>query len=131
MSLVKLSNNGFSDYFPLLSPQVFDQLFGEFLPQIQHTNGFPKSEVKQTENELIFQLALAGYSEEQLTVEACDDTISVKADKCNKEEDENLFASRAFSWSRKDPNGIWDCNKANVKFKNGMLTIKIRSGAVI
>ena len=90
--------------------------------QVQKDSGFPKVEWRTNENELLLQFALAGYSKNKLSVEVADGIITVKGEKV--EDEDNLFAGRAFTWCKKDPQNIWDFNKAEVKYEDGMLTIK-------
>jgi HSP20 family molecular chaperone IbpA len=118
---------------PFLSLDIFDRFFDEnaFERVSKAFSGleesFPKSAIKVDGDILTMQLALAGYQEENLHIDAGFDWIQVKGDKVTTKEgeDENLFASRAFTWSRKDPHQIWNMSEAQVTFKNGMLTIKV------
>lgn len=111
---------------PLLSFDHFDQLFREMLPSMDHqfcSEKFPKVLQEVRPEGLVYQIALAGYPEEKLHVEAGDGYIVVKGDKL--EEEGLLHAGRAFTWSRRDPGGTWDFKAAKVTYRNGLLTIVI------
>ena len=107
----------------LVSLRDFDQLFESFFKEPVQDTAFPKVHVRSTEDELRIQFALAGYPREALSVEVSGNKISVKGDKM--EEGDNLFASRAFTWERKDVDNIWALEEANVSYIDGLLKISV------
>lgn len=111
-----------SSIWPLFAPCELEKMLFERIKEPD--TGFPRAEIKvDNENEqLIIQLALAGYPKDALTIEVADNVITVKANKI--ENSDHLFAGRAFTWSRYDANNIWDFDNSEVKYEDGMLTIK-------
>jgi len=106
---------------PLISFQEFDRLFDEFFPQVHASSGFPEARVNYGED-LIIQFALAGYPEDHLSVEVTGDCITVTGKKV--ESGDNLHAGKAFTWKRREVSGNYDLASAEVKYDNGLLTIK-------
>jgi HSP20 family protein len=115
-----------TNLWPLFAPTEFEKLIETFFtdanPVYGNREGFPKAQIKATEDQLTIQFALAGYPKDKLNVEVAGSTVTVKGEKV-KDED-NLFAGRAFTWSRRDAHNVWDFNEAEVKYEDGMLTIK-------
>jgi HSP20 family molecular chaperone IbpA len=107
---------------PLLSFGDFNRMFEEFFPTVREERSYPPVKIVANENQLTIQFALAGYTRDDLQVEASTDCISVKGQTASDKE--NLFAARQFEWQRKDVSGEWDLTIADVKFENGLLTIK-------
>lgn len=108
--------------WPLFSLNDWDTFLDSFWSNRTVQRSFPDPQMRATENELTLQFALAGYPKDKLSVEVAGDTVTVKGEKVENED--NLFAGRAFTWSRKDARNEWDFSKAEVKHENGMLTIK-------
>lgn len=109
---------------PLFSIREFDRTFSElFQRQGWVDNGFPRVEQRATEEELVIQMALSAYPKNAIHVEVQGDTLTIKGDKV--EDERNLFASRAFTWSRRDVYGQWVLDKADVTYQDGALTIVV------
>jgi HSP20 family molecular chaperone IbpA len=107
----------------LFAPTEFDKIVETFFNNpTRAEGGFPKAEMKATDEHLIIQFALAGYPKDKLNVEVSGSVVTVKGDKV--EDEENLFAGRAFTWSRRDARNIWNFSESEVKYEDGMLTIK-------
>jgi len=108
---------------PLLSLQEFDQVFKQLFNSDRESCGFPLVKIKDDGDNLTIQFALAGYPRDALSIEVKGDVIKVRGDKV--EDEGNLFASRAFTWERRDVQGQWALEKADVKYENGALTLSI------
>jgi len=120
----------FRDQF--FGPRVFDSILEDFFYDLDRTVGewkndleeaFPQYRCKSSDSEKTFQLSLAGYAIENLEVGVEGNTIYVKSKKVDNEE--HLFAGRAFTWKQRDPYNAWALDQSKITFKNGLLTIKI------
>jgi HSP20 family protein len=91
------------------------------------TKGFPQVGIVEKENEAIIELALAGYSKNQLSVRVEDSMVVVTATR--RSEDENgrchTMAQRAFSKSIVVNNKVFDLDRTQVSFEDGLLQIKV------
>jgi HSP20 family molecular chaperone IbpA len=121
--------------WPLMSLDAFEDLFttdvlkalDKAFPE-KKEESFPKCVISTgnaTYDGLTIQLALAGYPKENIHVEVGVDFLTVTGDAIKDPDLENLFAARAFSWSRKDPHRRYDFSKTTASFKNGLLTLKV------
>lgn len=108
---------------PLFHPQSLDEIFDEFFKTASVDSSYPPSRVQVVDDQLTVQFTVAGYPKDYLTVEASENTLTVKGEKVEGET--NLFAGRAFTWARKDVTGKWDFNKAEVNYRDGLLTINV------
>ena len=109
---------------PFLDLYNIDKFFEDAFRVVRMpSTNFPRSAVKYHENGVTYQLALAGWDEEDLTVEVTSNSISVTGKRDSNEDD--LFASRAFRWGQQDPYGSYDFQSTQVNMKNGMLTLEI------
>lgn len=106
----------------LALPREIDRMYDELFNNLKTSETFPKFQTKVTDEHLVIQFALAGFPRDKLNIEVRGDVITVKGDKVD--DDSNLFAGRAFTWSRRDVQGIWNFDQSEVKYEDGMLTIK-------
>ena len=86
----------------------------------------PHNLVKESNIEFRLELALAGYSKDDIIVSTESNKLFVESNKSDQEEPEYLhrgIAKRSFTWSRTLSD---DVEVTDVKFDNGMLTIKLR-----
>jgi len=126
-ALVRL--DPFRGLFPLSDGRLWREFEDMFSDLPGYTNDgwcltqFPKSNVFAEENGTYVELALAGYSKEQLDIKIEDNVLLVSAAK--KEGDSTTrFASRAFSQKFRIGDNL-DINKVEAKFENGLLSIFI------
>ncbi len=122
------------DPFPSLFPtsffDTFEKMFGEldfYHPENQSWNlrGFPRGDVYVEGDKGIVELALAGFSKEQLSVQVEDNKLIISAKKCEETKKESrTLARRAFTETfcfGED----FDLEKADVSFKDGLLRIEV------
>lgn len=86
----------------------------------------PHNLVKESSVDFRLELALAGYTKDDITVSTEWNKIFVECKKAENEEDEYLhrgIAKRAFTWSRTLSD---DVEVTDVQFDNGMLVIKLK-----
>lgn len=118
----------------VLGRTAFDQLFEQFFqdprPLVKRTtDGYPLTDVYRDQNDnQIIEMALAGFSKEDLQVEVKENTICI----CHKAEPwkgedrpPRRIARRSFSKTFVDYNNTLDLAKAQASFENGLLTILI------
>lgn len=86
----------------------------------------PHNLVKESSTEFRLELALAGYTKDDITVSTEWNKLFVECKKAEEEETEYLhrgIAKRAFTWSRTLSD---DVEVSDVNFDNGMLIIKLK-----
>lgn len=89
--------------------------------------GFPQVGIVEREDEAVIELALAGYSKEQLSVKIEDSKIVVSATKCSEESNSkcHTLAQRAFSKAIMVNDKVFDLDATEVSFENGLLQIMV------
>lgn len=88
--------------------------------------GFPKYDQYEQEGNRVIEVALAGYSREQLSVEVQGNKLTIAGNKAASQTDEQrVFAHRSFVRSFTDTSKVWDLNAAEVSFVDGLLKVKI------
>ena len=131
MNIVK-----FFDYptlFPTTQLEYFNNLIEDAILRDKHLfnqnrgltlTDFPRGEVYTYEGKLYIELALAGFSKEQLSISVEDGNLIVAASKCENETDTpRCLARRAFKKTFCDFARQWDVDKAEATFKDGLLRI--------
>lgn len=86
----------------------------------------PHNLVKESSIDFRLELALAGYTKDDITVSTEWNKLFVECKKAEGDEDEYLhrgIAKRAFTWSRTLSD---DVEVTDVQFDNGMLVIKLK-----
>lgn len=141
MNLVKVNRvNPFTtlSHFPSLFPsEVFEEL-DRFLSGMDHfdqnthnlriSKGFPKGDLFREGQNLVIELALAGYSKDQLSVTVEDNCLIVAANKVDQEAPSNnsrSLARRAFSKTFPQLGSKWDVTKSDVTYCDGLLRIVV------
>ncbi|KKM62753.1 hypothetical protein LCGC14_1518500 [marine sediment metagenome] len=133
--------------FPTLLPiehfeSLFDNFFGGLDANVYNPNTctlslrkFPKGDLYiDKDSNRVIELALAGYSKEQLSVTVEDGTLTIAATKCEDEcecgEDEECkcchprtLARRAFKQVFSSLGEDFSLEKSEVSYKNGLLKI--------
>lgn len=105
---------------PLVSWKEFDKFFQAF-DEAPYMNNFPPHRINYGQDEVTITFALAGYPREALSVEAYGNGLKIVGQKVEGEE--TGFAQRAFTKDFTDSNNVWDFNKSEVSYKDGMLKI--------
>ena len=118
----------------VLGRTAFDQLFEQFFqdprPLVKRTtDGYPLTDVyrDQDENQII-EMALAGFSKDDLEIEVKENKISICHEAQPWEGDDRpprRIARRSFTKTFVDYNNTLDLAKAKATFENGLLTILI------
>tara|TARA_Y100000034_G_scaffold133365_1_gene198635 strand:+ start:808 stop:1239 length:432 start_codon:yes stop_codon:yes gene_type:complete len=109
--------------------QLFDQFFNDPRPMIKRsTEGYPLTDIyKDDEDNQVIEMALAGFSKEDLEVEIKDNTIIISSESSN--EGSGILARRIArrSFTRKFVDYDSSLNLAGSKatFENGLLKIVI------
>ncbi len=129
-------------HFPIKTPHlpsimgrtVFDQIFDQFFESSNNvvrrsTEGYPLTDIYKSQDEgQIIEMALAGFTKEDLNIEVKDNSISIS---CNTNgewvEGENYrrIARRSFQKSFVDYDNKLDLKKASASFENGLLKVSI------
>tara|TARA_B100000131_G_scaffold284753_1_gene293587 strand:+ start:920 stop:1348 length:429 start_codon:yes stop_codon:yes gene_type:complete len=115
----------------LLGRSVFDSLFDPFFSDPtswvrRSTEGYPLTDLYRDEDgNQVIELALAGFTKDQLAVEVKDNTITIRAEQGGTEENERRIARRSFSKGFRDVTGTLDFAAAGAKFENGLLRITV------
>lgn len=117
----------------LLTRAVVDDIWGGFFnnptPVIQRaTSGYPVGDIYVDEQgNSTIELALAGFSKEQLTVEVKDRSITVKAEagEGDGEATSRRIARRSFTKTYCDYSNKLDFERTTAKFENGLLVVKV------
>jgi len=111
--------------------QIFDQFFNDPIPMIKRsTDGYPITDIyRDEENNQIIEMALAGFSKEDLGIEAKENTIviSAQSDKLTNAggAHERRIARRAFKKTFVDYHNQLDFGNVAAVFENGLLKISI------
>jgi len=104
---------------------VFDRIFDDY-SRISSTSGFPPYNIKKEDNdEYTIEIAIAGFSKEDLEAELKEGILTVRS-KTDKEEGEYLhrgIAKRGFSRSFTLSDGMV---VSGADLVNGMLTISLK-----
>jgi len=118
----------------VLGRTAFDQLFEQFFqdprPLVKRTtDGYPLTDVyrDQEENQII-EMALAGFSKEDLEIEVKENKISIshQAEPWKGEDrPARRIARRSFTKTFVDYDNSLDLSKTQASFENGLLTIVI------
>lgn len=105
-----------------------DSLSDEVEGWQQSFSGFPRGDsfVDKGGN-MIIELALAGYSKDQLKIEAKNGQLVISAKKCEKEKDERRrsLSRRAFYKTFSDPAQQWDLELCSAIYEDGLLKVVI------
>lgn len=109
--------------------QFFNQIFDDPFTMVKRsTEGYPLTDLyKDEEDNQIIEVALAGFSKEDLNIEVKDNSILISCDSSNASGGGNQrrIARRSFSRSFVDYDHQLDMRKSNASFENGLLKIVI------
>ena len=122
-------------HFPsIMGRTVFDQIFDQFFEEPKNmvrrsTEGYPLTDIYKSQDDgQVIEMALAGFSKDDLNIEVKDNSISIS---CNSNgewgEGENYrrIARRSFQKSFVDYDNKLDLKKATASFENGLLKVTI------
>ena len=108
--------------------QLFDQFFNDPRPYIKRsTEGYPVTDIFQNDDgSQIIQMALAGFSEDDINIEVQDNNIKISCDSVNQSKEANRrIAKRSFSKVFTDYQNKLDLPRAKATFINGLLSVEI------
>ena len=108
--------------------QLFDQFFNDPRPYIKRsTEGYPVTDIFQKEDgNQVIQMALAGFTKEDLVIEIVDNNIRISCHSVNEgKEDNRRIAKRSFSKVFTDYQNKLDLPRAKATFINGLLSVEI------
>ena len=117
----------------LLTRSVIDDIWDGFFtnpaPMIQKaTSGYPVTDIYVDESgNSTIELALAGFTKEQLNIEVKDRGITIHADAGSNEGEptSRRIARRSFSKTFYDYSNKLDLERITAKFENGLLVVKV------
>ena len=126
------NNLSLFDNFNQLTPYAvgFDRQFNRLNDYIKHqqqSTGFPPYNIQKVKDfEYEIEMALAGFSKDDIEVEVADGTLSVRSDKKEDPKDE-YTDHRGISYRKFDRKFTLsdDIVVAGAKLENGMLTIDL------
>lgn len=132
--MTKLMLRNFDPFQTILPNTFFDQFekafaeLGGFNPQQQSwslSKGFPKGDVYVEEDRGVIELALAGYSKEQLSVQVDGNILQISAKKADEVSNEpRTIARRAFTEAFNFGQDF-DLSNTMVTFKDGLLRVEV------
>lgn len=112
---------------------TFDKFFDDMCSDrnklwdtFDNKNRFPKSNIVQKDNGLLFEIAIPGYDKEEIEITYCNNYLTIKANKQIKEDNHKYFLReiRKSSFERKwKLDNIYDEDNINANIEQGMLTI--------
>jgi molecular chaperone IbpA len=109
--------------------QFFDEVFSDpFAVVRRSTEGYPLTDLyKDGEDNQVIEVALAGFSREELNIEVKDNSIVISCESPlnNGTENQRRIARRSFTRSFVDYDHQLDMRKSNASFANGLLRIVI------
>lgn len=123
--------------FPGLLPNNVFESFEQFFNGLDDYNpntkvlslrGFPKGDVfYDDKGNRVIELALAGYTKEQLSVVVEDGILTVSAEKCDKENcnEQRTLARRAFKQVFSNFGEDFSLEETEVTYKDGLLRIVV------
>lgn len=130
MSLIKFNRKGFP-----WSDSIFDSLLdpADFKDFFNGKDNLPAMNVKETSNEYQIELAVPGFTKEDIEVTVVDSRLNIVAQKSKKEVEENQegytrkeFNYNRFSRSVQLPANVDGDNEIKATYENGILALKIQ-----
>lgn len=118
-------------FFDAMTPSdIFDDLWKSFNVDSMSrklSHGFPKFDLYLENGSKVIEVALAGYSKEQLSIEVDDNhlTISANRSESSTKNESRVLARRSFTKSFTDPTRVWNLDAAEVSFVDGLLKVVI------
>ncbi len=122
-------------HFPsIMGRTVFDSIFDQFFDDTRNvvrrsTEGYPLTDIyKSKDDEQVIEMALAGFSKDDLNIEVKENSISISCSSNGEwDEDEGYrrIARRSFQKSFVDYDNKLDLKNASASFENGLLKVTI------
>ena len=107
--------------------QIFDQFFDDpFTIVKQSTEGYPLTDLyKDEEENQIIEVALAGFTRDDLNIEVKDNSITISCNSGTGGAKNRRIARRSFTRSFIDYDHQLDMRNADASFENGLLRVTI------
>ena len=107
--------------------QFFDQIFEDPFAMVKRsTEGYPLTDLyKDEEDNQIIEVALAGFSREELNIEEKDNSITISCESGGTDAQQRRIARRSFTRSFVDYDQKLDMRQSDASFENGLLRIVI------
>ena len=111
--------------------QIFDQFFDDPRSMIkQSTDGYPLTDIyKDEEDNQVIEMALAGFSKEDVNIQIKENTITIKSNAKSKDQSKfglaRRIARRSFSKTFVDYHNQLNFRESIANFENGLLKITI------
>lgn len=116
----------FESMFPT---DIFDSFLKTFDESYSNkvSQGFPKYDHYIDSGNMIIEVALAGYSKDQLSVEVNGNNLTISANKLEEggKNENRVIARRSFTKSFTDPTHTWNLEAASINFKDGLLKVTV------
>jgi len=118
----------------LMGRTTFDQMFNQFFGESgdmtrQSTSGYPITDIyKDEDDNHIIEMALAGFTKEDIIIEVSENKISIKYQAepwTGEDRPKRRIAKRSFNRSFIDYNNRFNLAGAIATFENGLLRIKV------
>jgi len=117
----------------IMGRTMFDRLFDEFFndpgPMIKHsTDGYPLTDIyKDEDDNQVIEMALAGFSKEDLNIDVKDNKITISSDSQRSADTghRRRIARRSFQKTFVDYNSQLDFKNTTASFKDGLLKVVI------
>lgn len=107
--------------------QLFNQIFEDPFTMVKRsTEGYPLTDLyKDEEENQVIEVALAGFSKDELNIEVKDNSITISCESGGADVQQRRIARRSFTRSFVDYDHQLDMRKSNASFENGLLKIVI------
>jgi len=107
--------------------QFFNQIFEDPFTMVKRsTEGYPLTDLyKDEEENQVIEVALAGFSRDELNIEVKDNSITISCESAGTDEQQRRIARRSFTRSFVDYDHQLDMRKSGASFENGLLKIVI------
>ena len=103
--------------------KLFDQL-DEFIHHSKKLPSYPPYNIKRNGDKFTIEMALAGFSKEDIEVTVTEDMLTVSSNKENSKKDE-LYKGISYRKFTRNFSMADDIVVKSVELKNGLLTIKL------
>ena len=113
------------------SNDLFDGFDGFFRPFIPVNKDLMRTDVRETENEFVFDVEVPGFKKEDISVTYDDGYVSVTAKREEKEDEKDNFLRRERNCSCERSFYVGEIEKTLIKakYENGVLTLTIPKDA--
>lgn len=112
-----------------LGLSLFDQAFEDFFKPVFYTRSDNmRTDIKETEKEYELSVDMPGFEKEDINLSLENGYLTIKAQRAEKEEDENSYVRRERSFTCSRSYYVGDAvteEDVKAKYKNGTLTLNV------